>query len=106
MIILQKYFLFAYNTPMNIDEFRLRLKRCGLTQMELSRRTGIPQATLSRFLSGREIRGRHVLTLMPFVQFPHDPTFWPLPDVPAPAPAGEGALCPDPTSNPQGESHD
>ena len=57
---------------MNVEtlrqEVRALMKNHGLTQAELSARTGIPQGNISRFLSGTEMRSSYTLNLLALVQ--------------------------------------
>lgn len=56
---------------MNTETLRRAIRRLmesqNLTQDDLSMLTGIPQANISRFLSGTEMRSGHTLALLALV---------------------------------------
>ncbi len=56
---------------MNAQILRNEVKRVmaehKLNQMDISKNIGVPQANISRFLSGKEIRTGHTLALFTFV---------------------------------------
>jgi transcriptional regulator with XRE-family HTH domain len=52
------------------DALRALLSATGMAQVELARRSGVDQASLSRFLRDREpegLSGNSVLRLLPFI---------------------------------------
>lgn len=56
---------------MNTHSFRNRLKKYmadkKINQIGLSAQTGVPQAAISRFLSGRDVRSGHILALLSYL---------------------------------------